>query len=38
MLDLLAKNTPSFMDHLSDDLRDEISRAGTIVRYQALEG
>ncbi|MCR9077911.1 MAG: Crp/Fnr family transcriptional regulator [Hyphomonadaceae bacterium] len=34
MLDLLAKNTPSFMDHLSDNLRDEISRAGTIVRYQ----
>lgn len=34
MLDLLAKNTPSFMDHLSDGLRHEISQAGTIVRYQ----
>ncbi len=34
MLDLLAKNTPSFMDRLSPPLRQQISDAGTLVRYQ----
>ncbi|MEO0883697.1 MAG: Crp/Fnr family transcriptional regulator [Pseudomonadota bacterium] len=33
MLDLLAANTPSFIDSLSDGVRDQITRAGTLVRY-----
>lgn len=34
MLDLLAKNTPSFMDQLSEPVRQQVAAAGTIVRYQ----
>ena len=33
MLDLLAKNTPNFMDRLSIPTRQKISDAGTLVRY-----
>lgn len=34
MLDLLAKNTPSFMEQLSAPVRDEVAKAGTVIRYQ----
>ena len=34
MLDLLAKNTPSFMDLLPEALQRRVTNAGTIIRYQ----
>lgn len=34
MLDLLAQNTPSFMDRLSEEVRERVARAGAIVHYQ----
>lgn len=34
MLDLLAKNTPSFMEQLSDPVRRAVASAGTLMRYQ----
>ncbi|MEM6554557.1 MAG: Crp/Fnr family transcriptional regulator [Pseudomonadota bacterium] len=34
MLDPLARNTPSFMDLLSDPVRSQVANAGSIIRYQ----
>ncbi len=34
MLDLIAKNTPSFMDQLSGPVRKKVARAGTVMRYR----
>lgn len=34
MLDLLAKHSPSFLDHLTDPVREQIAQAGSVVTYQ----
>ena len=35
MLDLVTESAPTFIDQLSEPVREQVSKAGTLVRYQS---